>query len=236
MGYGFNQDTAQKVFDPGGFFKNQPQQPGVGGVEQDGMALQRDPTTGLFFDPRTGTSYTDANGTVPVTDPNVAQQVATNFARSQQFLGQLSGVQQQQGALAHNLSNVISGGTPSVAGMQLQGGLDSIAAQQQSQAAGVSGGMHPLAQLLAMRNTGQAQIGLNNAAGMARVQEQAGARNQLGELLSQQAGTNATLGGGMAGLAESGQQAQQNLNTNTNTQDAQKNATLGAGLLKMFAT
>jgi hypothetical protein len=232
---GFNRQTLGNLLDPGGFFKNTPQQPGVGGINQDNHRLVRDPTTGMFYDPQSGTSYADADGLQPVTDPNVAQQVAANFNRSTSFLNQLGQVQGQQQGLATNLQQVIGGHGPSLAGMQTSNALDQIARDQMSQAAGVSGAASPLAHLLAMRNTGTAQIGATNAGAMARVAEQAHARDSLSALLGGMAGTDATVAGGLAGLANTGQMGQQGLNQSTDQANQKKNTQLGASLISAFA-
>lgn len=235
MGYGWNQKTAQQIFDPGGFFANTPQQPGVGGAAPTGRQLQQDPTTGLYFDPQTGTSYADATGTSPVTDPNVAQQVATNFARAQSYLTAQQGVQGQQNQLGNQLRDVIAGHAPSVAAMQSQQGADTIAAQQMSQAAGVGGASGPLAQLLAMRNTAAGQVGANQTGTIARVAEQGQARTALQNLLSGESQTDAALGAGLTGQSMTGQEAQQGLNASTDAQNSQKNQKLGASLISAFA-
>ncbi|HEY6875598.1 MAG TPA: hypothetical protein VI384_04490 [Candidatus Dormibacteraeota bacterium] len=227
-GVGFNRQSLGNLLDPGGFFKDTPQQPGVGGQNVNNTQLVKDPTTGLYYNPQTGTSYTDAGGDNVVTDPNVAQQVATNYTRSQQFLAHLGGIQQQQGQLAGTLSHLIAGNGPSQAQMQTQGALDQIGAQQMSQAAGIGGDAGPLAHLLAMRNTGAAQIGAMNAGSLARVAESTAARGQLADLLGGMAGSDASLGSGFAGLANQGQMGQQGLNTATNDSNQKKNTQLGS--------
>jgi hypothetical protein len=177
----------------------------------------------------------DPDGQQAVTDPNVAQQVAANFSRSQGFLNSLGQVQGQQQGLVNNLQQVIGGHGPSLAGMQTSHALDQMAADQMSQAAGVSGSASPLAHLLAMRNTGAAQIGATNAGAMARVAEQAHARDALSNVLGGMAGTNAGLGAGFANLAQSGQQAQQGLNATNDQNNATKNRQLGASLIASLA-
>lgn len=189
------------------------QQPGVGNVSTN--ALQKDPSTGLYFDPSNGTTFLDAGGTTPVTDPNVAQQVAQNFITSRQFLTRLGNVQGQEGQLAGNLSSLINGGQPSAAQQQVQSGMNNIAQQQMSQAAGVSGAGGPLAQLLAARNIANAQIQTNAAGGIARANELTGARGNLAGLLSGMAGQDAGVAGDYSGLASTGQAGQQGLNMQT---------------------
>jgi len=232
---GFNRQTLGNLLDPGGFFKNTPQQPGVGGINQNNNHLVRDPTTGMFYDPQTGTSYADADGLQPVTDPNVAQQVAANFNRSTSFLSSLGQVQGQQQGLVNDLHRQAMGGGPSLAGMQTSNALNQIAADQMAQAAGVSGAASPLAHLLAMRNTGTAQIGATNAGAIARVAEQNAARGQLANVLGGMATTNAGLGAGFANMAQSGQEAQQGLNQSTDQANQKKNTQIGASLISAFA-
>ncbi len=204
------------------------QQPGVGNTATN--ALQKDPSTGLYFDPTSGTTFLDAGGTQPVTDPNVAQQVAQNFTTSRQFLTRLGNVQGQEGQLAGNLSNLIAGGQPSAAQMQMQEGMNSIAQQQLSNAAGVSGAGGPLAQLLAARNTANAQIQNNAAGGIARANEVTGARSALAGLLGGMAGQDAGVAGEYSGLAQSGQAGQQGLNAQTDANNQNFNLKFLSGV------
>jgi hypothetical protein len=222
-----------------------PQQPGVGGVRDLSHPLQRDPISGMYFDPQTGTSYYDALGTQVVTDPNVAQQVATNFQRANAFLGQIVPLQQQQqnvfanqGKLAGQLQDIISGRAPSLTQEQLTNSLNQIAQQQQSQAAGTSGPGQLLAQLAAMRNTGQASIGANNTAATARIQEQRSAQDALAQLLNSQASglgsainTDVGAGENFANLAAGGQASQQGLNAQANAANAKSSENLGYAAL-----
>lgn len=228
------------------FGKGVQPQPGVGGPAKDPTKLVRDPTTGMYFDPTTGTTYTDAGGTTPVNNPNVAQQVAANFQRSQAFLGQLPGLEKQrqevygqQHDLAGQFRDIISGKAPSIAGHQLQEGLQSVANQQLSQAASVSGPSSPLAQLAAMRNTGSASVAVNNAAAQARIAEQRDAQNALNSLLNNQgmgverAATRTTQAGeDFAHEAAAGQAAQQNLNQDTDKARAKEEASFGDAAIK----
>lgn len=214
----------------GNFLLGKPpaQQPGVGNVSTS--ALQKDPSTGMYFDPSNGNTFVDANGTIPVTDPNVAQQVAQNFTASRQYLTRLGNVQGQEGQLAGNLQSLLTGGAPSMAQSQVQQGMNSIAQQQLSNAAGVSGAGGPLAQLLASRNTANAQIQANAAGGLARAQEQTGARNSLAQLLGGMAGQDASVAGDYSGLAASGQAAQQGLNAATDKSNQDFNLKFLTGL------
>lgn len=204
-----------------------PAQPGVGSRAEDPSRLVQDPTTGMFFDPSTGTTYTDATGLTPVTDPNVAQQVATNFQRSNAFMNGLQQTQQQQGQLAGTLQAAANGQGPSVGGAQLTQGLGQAANQQLAIAAGANGASGPLAQMLAARNIGNLATGTNQSAAIVRAQEAEAARQQLGQLLQNQATTNLTGATQFADTAASGQAAQQGL-----TQKAKEdNATNGMKIL-----
>src|SRR6266576_2725613 len=64
------------------FGKGPQQQPGVGGPARDPSKLVRDPVTGMFYDPTTGTSYTDSGGQVVITNPNVADRKSTRLNSS----------------------------------------------------------------------------------------------------------------------------------------------------------
>lgn len=208
--------------------------------------LVHDTQTGMYYDPTTGNTYSDPNGQNPVADPNLAQQVAQNFATSQSFLNQLQPYQQaerntigMQGDLAQVLRDRVAGKGASIAGMQLQQGLNNIASEQQSQAAGISGASAPLAAMLAMRNTGQASIGANNSAAIARAKEEQDAATALSTLLAQRAGaanaaqnTNITGGLGFANIANSGQQTQQDIDAKAAAARAASAEKFGYALLK----
>jgi hypothetical protein len=86
-----------------------------------------------------------------------------------------------------------------------------------------------------MRNTGLGQIQANNSAAIGRVAEQNAARGQLGQLLGGMASTNAGLGEGFAGLANSGQAAQQGLQLQSTDQNNKKQAAQMAGLAAAIA-
>jgi len=200
------------------------QQPGVGGPAKDPSQLRQDPTTGMYFDPTTGTSYTDATGATPVTNPNVAQQVASNFATSRSLLGALQGNQatinnavagqnQLRGSLLNTINNP---NASSVAQTQLGIGADAIARQQLQQAAGTTGANAFLARRNAANNIGGLQGALNGQQALTRANEVDAATGRLGTVLGQQAqegqaGYNANLSGAVnfsdqAGKGEAGQQ------------------------------
>lgn len=225
MGWNSLRDNPISNFVLGG---GQPNQPGVGTYKVgSGQPLIQDPTTGYYYDPASGTTFTDASAQFPVTDPNVAQQVATNVSRSQAFMNQLQPLQNQeqgimgeQGDLAAHLRDVISGKAPSLAGEQLQSGLDAIQRQGLSTAAGTSGAGAPLASLMASRNTGSASIAANNAAAQARVKEQTDAQQALGTLLAQRGLLTAGALDRNLGAAENFNTTGANLATNKANNDA----------------
>lgn len=214
-----------------------PSQPGVGGAAPDPARLVRDPTTGYYFDPGTGTSYTDQSGSSPVADPNVAQQVAANYQRQQQLLQQLPQYQQAvktamgaQGSLAQNLNGVVAGTAPSAAQVQLQQGLDQLSAQQLGAASAVGGNNAFAAQRNAMNNIAGMGIQDAQAQALVRAQESAAARAQLGSVLSQQAAEGTGMYGQVSGLAQnygqmaaSGQAGQQGLSATSTNQNAKTN-------------
>lgn len=205
------------------------QQPGAGNPLEglpgyaQGSGLHQDPATGLYFDPESGTTFTDPMGQNVVTDPNVAQQVAANFNASRAFLTRLGGVQGNQDKLVGSLQSLISGQAPSMARSAAVQNVNDISQQQNSQAAGVSGPSGPLAKLLAMRNTSEAQIRAGNAGMMGQIAEQAQARNSLAQLLHSMAGTDLQGAGMTAGLAAQGQMGQQGMNQATNQANQQFN-------------
>ncbi len=230
--------------------KMAPAQAGVGGPAADPSKLVQDSQTGMFYDPTTGTSYTDASGQTPITNPNVAQQVATNAQRATSFLGQLGGLEKertavsgQQGDLANHFRDIISGNAPSVAAMQAQAQANQAAQQQLAQAAGASGASAPLAALNAARNTGQVQIGANNAGAVARVGEQHAAMDALNNLLNAQgmgveraAGRVTGAGEDFANLAATGQAGQQALDAKIAQAKQQEESKFGMSALKALAT
>jgi hypothetical protein len=210
-----------------------PQQPGVGnGQDVRREDLVPDPSTGMFFDPKTGQTFTDPYGNNVVTDPNVAQQVAANFNTSKQFLTRLGNVQGNEDKLVGQMQGLINGSVPSVAQTQLGMGQNALAAQQLSQAAGVGGAAGPLAQLLAARNTALGQIGMNQQAGLLRAQEQQQNMNSLASLLGGMANQNLAGAGQYSQLAASGQAGQQGLNEQTSLANQDFMAKLaGAGAM-----
>lgn len=226
------------------------QQPGVGGPAKDPSKLVQDPTTGMFYDPTTGTSYTDASGQTVVTNPNLAQQVATNFKRASAFLDNLNkleqerqGIMGEQNGLASTFKDVIAGRGPSAARIQAQIGANNVASQQLAQTAGVSGASAPLAGLMAARNTGQAQIAANNAGALGAAEESKAAMTALTALLNNQTASNAAasqlnagVGTDLTNTAGTEQSSQQGLNTTAQMKKADDESRFGAGALKSFAS
>lgn len=232
-------DWIKDHIDPGNLLhqNNVPNQPGVtaNGVSSF-TDLQRDPITGMYFDPTTGNTFTDPYGQKQVMNPNVAQQVAANF---QQANSLLAGVQDArktaatanagQGRLVQDLNGVISGSTPSVAGTQLAGTLGGIQRTQSAMASGYGGANAFAARQAAARNTGNAQISAAQAAASLRAQEIASAIGAKGGVLNSMA-TNANtqasqdLAGGteLAGLSMRGQTAQQGLDASANKDNTEE--------------
>jgi hypothetical protein len=205
----------------------QPAQQPTAGNPLDGLpggkALHQDPTTGLYFDPESGTTFTDPMGQNVVTDPNVAQQVAANFNASREFLTRFGQVQGNQNKLVGNLQGLLSGQSPSFARSAAAENVNDITQQQRSMAAGVSGPTGPLANLLAMRNAAEGGIRANNAGMMGEIAERTAARNSLASLLGGMGAQDLGAAGMTAGLAANGQQAQQGMNSATNQANQQFN-------------
>jgi len=201
--------------------------PGVGGPAADPSKLVMDPVTGFFYDPTTGTTYTDQSGLNPVHDPNVAQQVARNFAVSNSLLsesrvggGMLKDAYGRQTNLANSLNNTINNpNAPSVSGSQLTQGMDNLAREQLSIAAGVGGPNAAAARTLAANNIGQIGTNLNQQQAMRRAQEVQDAQGRLAQVLNQQAGegqsyygSNVSGAGGFSDQAERGSAGNQGQN------------------------
>lgn len=159
------------------------------------MALVFSPTTGVYVDPSTGQVFHDAAGTVPSTDPGLTDQARRSLGISNQLFASLAQYGQQyqqaqngQNAVGAYLQRIISGAAPSVAGTQLQQGLDTIKSGVQSQASGATGVNQPLANYGAIQAYGDAAAKANAAAATERAQEQGQAVSQLGALRAGQAG------------------------------------------------
>lgn len=202
-----------------------PQAPGVGGPAADPTKLIRDPSTGFYYDPTTGTSYTDPSGALPVKDPNVAQQVAHNYTVSNNLLnaGQegadmLRSAYAGETGLANSLNNTINNpNASSVAQSQLTQGADNLARQQLGIASGVGGANAASARRQAAQNIGQIGMAGDQASAIVRAGEVGQAQGRLADVLNAQAGQGAQYYGqnlqgagqfaGMAGQGASGHEA-----------------------------
>lgn len=108
------------------------------------------------------------------------QQFAKEQLAAEQARQQAIQAQAMQQRFGQYLQAVMNGTAPSMAQLQLQQGLGTIASQQQSMASGVSGPGAALARYGAAINTGAAQTATNQAAAIARAKELADARAAYG--------------------------------------------------------
>ncbi len=223
-----------------------PQQPGVGGAAKDPSQLKQDPTTGMYFDPTTGTSYTDATGATPVTNPNVAQQVAANFGTSRQILGRtgasdaehgqvMAGQNKLLGQLDNTITNV---NAPSVAGTQLAINNDRNASSALGNASGVGGANAFAARRQALNSIAQGNASTAQSAALARAAEVQGAQQQKGNILGQQStasnqryGIDQASAAKFADTAAEGQAGQQGLNQKQNEKDQENKQQFGKNIL-----
>lgn len=224
-----------------------PAQPGVtANGESSFTDLKQDPVTGLYYDPTTGNVFNSPHPYPEnqVVNPNVAQQVASNFQQSQAILGGVTQARANastanagQAQLVGDLNGVISGSAPSVAGTQLAGTLGGIQRTQSALASGQGGANAFAARRAAAQNIGNAQQAASQHAAQLRAQEVANAMSAKGTVLNSQA-TNANtqaaqdIAGGaeFAGLASKGQQAQQGMNTDAETKYAEAEAKRKGGI------
>jgi hypothetical protein len=224
-----------------------PQQPGVTANGPSSFTdLQKDPVTGLYYDPTTGNVFTSPHPYPEnqVVNPNVAQQVASNFQTGQALIGQVSGARKDAGAAAsgqagliQNLNGVISGSAPSVAGTQLAGTLGGIERTQEALASGQGGANAFAARQAAARNIGAAQQQASQSAATLRAQEVQGAIGAKGGVLAnmasnanEQAGQDITGASAFQQLAGKGQQEQQKMNTDAEKQYAEAEAKRKGGI------
>jgi hypothetical protein len=184
-------EATDAVFNPDGAGKT----PGVGGPAADPSKLIPSPTGLGYYDPTTGTSYTDASGQSPIASQNVAQQIAQQQGVQNQDLANAmrGGQMLQQGFqgetnLANSLNNTISNpNATSVAGGQLTQGENQNVLGQMGQAAGVGGQGGAAARLMATQNIGNINAQTNQAKGLQRAQETAQAQQNLAGVLNAQA-------------------------------------------------
>lgn len=220
-------------------FLTAPSAPGGAGPAQSGQNVVYDPTTGLYVNQTTGAVSQDPAGQQVVQDPTLATQAARNVAISNgllnklgQYGAQYTGAFNGQTALTKQLQGTIDGTAPSVAGTQLQEGLDQIRATQDSEAAGATGQNAALARANAMQNIGAAQVQTNQQKALLRAAEVNEAEQTQAGVLSSQAGeaegmygtglSGALSASGQAGSAEAarenanlqGQMAEKNLESN----------------------
>lgn len=161
------------------------------GAPQAGANLVQQPD-GTVRDQISGQTYAyqpSANGApayAGVINPSTAQQVGTDANQAQGFYGQVPGYNQREaaaygveGQLAGTLNSMAIGQGPTVAGQQMQVGLDQAARTQMAGAAGASGSGAVLSRMAAMNNTANAQMNVNQQAGVQRAAEQQNAIGQL---------------------------------------------------------
>jgi hypothetical protein len=140
-------------------------------------------------------------GISPVDDTFAAQQQQQLQQQQAAYAAREANAYANQSRLASTLYDVTNGGGgPSVAGTQLQQGLDQTLAAGNSMAAGGSGANGALARYAAILGAGRSMADTNQSAALLRAQEVAQARAQLGGVLGAQAGES----GNLYGTATSG--------------------------------
>lgn len=166
------------------------------------MALIFDPNTGLYVDNATGKVFNDSHGTALSTDPGLTQQATRNLQIANELFARLGGDQERykqvfrsQSELARMLDETIRGTAPSVAGRQLEQGVESGRQQAESMASGVSGANAPLARYAAIQQEGALTANANQAGAVARAQEVSDATRTKAAVLGQQAGEANTAAG-----------------------------------------
>lgn len=188
----------------------------VGDARPDtAYALQRVPGTNFSYNPATGqyyqSAYTDPNtgqtvdlGATQVAQaPNLPQQGAGAAINQNNFLQQQSDIQARMAAtragqtgLAQNYLASIYGAGPSIAQTQLNTGMNRIAQDQNSMAAGAGGQNAFAARRAAAQNTARAQGDLSGQLALTRANEVAASRTGLANLYSGEAaadqGANST--------------------------------------------
>jgi len=212
-------------------------------VGPNGQPLTRDPVTGGFVDPSTGNVF-DSGGQ-PITNPNVAQQVAQNtrVAAGYQATGaaqdaKLDQVEGAQGGLATQLQKVIAGKAPSVAATQLAQAQDATERNILGQTAGISGPSSYDARRAAINAIAASRTANAGNAALTRATEVSNATNSLGSVLNSQASglqarqnTNVSAGSDYASKAAQGEAGQQGLNADIDKENQQNNtARYGATL------
>jgi hypothetical protein len=120
-------------------------------------------------------------------DPETEARSRQLYALLAQFQQQYGNAQGGQNALGAYLDQVIRGGVPSVAGTQLQQGLQATQHAAMSHAAGVGGPGNALANYAAIQAGGNAAVDTNAQAAQLRAQEIAQAMEAKQRLLAGQA-------------------------------------------------
>ncbi len=223
-----------------------PKQPGVGGPAKDPSQLKQDPTTGMYYDPTSGTTYTDASGGTPVVNPNVAQQVASNFGVSRQVLGRtgasdaehaqvMGGQNRLLGQLDNTITNV---NAPSVAATQLAINNDRNSKNALGNASGVGGANAFAARRQALNSIAGGNAATAQNAALARAAEVASAQQQKGNVLGQQStagnqryATDAASAAKFADTAMTGQELNQGLDQKQNEKDNENKQEFGKRVL-----
>jgi hypothetical protein len=185
-----------------------------------GTNFSYDPRTGQYYqssmtDPRTGQSVPLGASTVAAA-PNLAQQGSGDAVlqqmyvnQQQQALDRMNATRTGQNQLAQNYMATIYGGGPSIAGSQLQTGMNRIAQDQNSMAAGANGQNAFAARRAAAMATARAQGDLSGQLAIQRAQELQAARAGLAglygsESTADQAASNTAVSAGLGygGLGE----------------------------------
>ncbi len=215
--------------------------PGVGGPAQDPSRLQRQPN-GTFLDPATGTSYSDQSGQMPIAAQNQAQQTVGATANQNQFLGRI-GEQDLRSAdafggqqkLAGDLQTVIRNpNAPSVAQQQLNQTIGNIDRQQLAGVASSGGPNAAAARSQALKTMAGLDLQAAGIGALARTNEVAHARDQLGTIYQNQAGNaNTATGQNISAATQFGDQALTGAGAvqRVNSDAEKNNNALNAGLL-----
>ena len=132
-------------------------------------------------------------GINPVSDTEAEQAAAAQAKLAGVYQSQQAQAYAQQQHLANNLWGVVCGQGPSVAGTQLQEGLDQSLANGNSMAASGTGVNGALARYAAILSAGNQAAQTNQAGALLRAQEEAQARQQLGGVTGAMAGEAGSL-------------------------------------------
>jgi len=211
-------NTVQPYLDPGNLLAGGPKQQNAGGSvggarPQDAYALQAVPGTNYSYDPQSGQYYLTPPGqnygaTSVAAAPNLAQQGAGATAMQSLYLQQqqdavarAAATRAGQGALESNLKGVVAGTAPSVAATQLTTGMERIAGDQNSMAAGANGQNAFAARRAAAQNIARSQGDLSGQQALVRAGESAAARSGLASLYGTEAQADTAASNIAAGTA-----------------------------------